>query len=68
MKKQLFCLTCVATLLSATGVHAEESAKPAAKVADDTTMIVDLRTNPADLFTYGSWGGKIVAAKSGLAF
>ena len=67
MKTPLLYLVCCTALLSTVSVRAEEPAKPAAaKAVDDTTMIVDLRTNPPDLFPYGSWSGKLVAAKSGL--
>src|SRR6185295_9526099 len=33
---------------------------------DDTTMIVDLRTSPPDIFQYGTWSGKLAVSKSGL--
>lgn len=54
-------------LLAAVGVRGDEPAKPSAPPPDDTTLLVDLRKEVPGLFQYGSWNGKLVAAKSGLA-
>ncbi len=67
MKTPLVSLICCAALLVTTGLRADDAAKPAApKAPDDTTMIVDLRNNPPDIFQYGTWSGKLAVSKSGL--
>ncbi len=58
-------LALLASLATTVGLSAEEPAKTSA--ADPTTMIVDLRANPPGIFQYGTWNGKLAAAKSGLA-
>lgn len=48
--------------------RAADAAKPEAPhAAEETALIVDLRTPPAGLFQYGSWNGKVAATKSGMA-
>lgn len=54
-------------LLSVT-IRADEAAKPAsASPPDETSLIADLRAPVPGLFQYGSWNGKVVPTKSGLA-
>jgi hypothetical protein len=63
MKNTFLPLICSLALIAAAGARAQEAAKPA---ADPTTMIIDLRSNPPDIFQYGSWSGKLAVAKSGM--
>lgn len=52
-------------LAASISLRAGEDAK-SAPPSDGTTLIVDLRTPPAEIFQYGSWQGKIAVTKSGL--
>lgn len=55
-------------LLAGAFLRAADVAKPeVAHAAEETSLIADLRTQPAGLFQYGSWNGKVTATKSGLA-
>jgi hypothetical protein len=65
MKNTSHLLLLLALLAPVSAFAADEPAKPAAP--EPTTMIVDLRASQAGIFQYGSWNGKLVPAKSGMA-
>jgi hypothetical protein len=55
-------------LLFGVSARAADAAKTeAVHAAGETVLIADLRTQPAGLFQYGSWNGKVAVTKSGLA-
>ena len=47
-------------------LRGEDAPKPVPP-PDDTTLIVDLRSNPPGIFHYSTWEGKVAVTKSGLA-